>query len=456
MIGSMSLAELAHRGGGQLHGPDIRFAGLSTDTRTLHTGDVYLALTGARFDGNDFVAAAAESGASGAIVSRHAQDVSLSQLVVGDTHRTLGSIAAANRERSEARVIALTGSQGKTTVKEMIGRILALGAHTLLTEANLNNTIGVPLTLLRLTAEHRYAVIEMGANAAGEIAFSAGITRPDIALITGASAAHIEGFGSLQGIVQAKGEILDRLTADDKAILNADDANVGAWVERACRCPVVLFSLENADGEAAYFAQGIQSNDRGQVAFILHTPHGSVEIGLSLLGRHSVMNAVAAAACAMEAGAGLADIKAGLEAMQAVKGRLSPMAGPAGSRLIDDTYNASPGSFKAAIDVMLSLPGERILVAGDMKELGPDSVSCHEEVGRYARDAGVDELWAVGADSRHTVNAFGERGRHFGEQKELIEHCRARAGESVIFLIKGSRGAQMDRVVSALQARGDA
>ncbi len=453
MIGSMSLANLAQQLNGQLTGGDVSFNNLSTDTRNIHPGDAYLALVGERFDGNDFVADACERGAAAAIISTP-QNADLPLLQVADTHQALAQIALGNRLRSEARVIALTGSQGKTTVKEMLAAILAKAGPTLYTSANLNNTIGVPLTLLRLDKSHRYAVIEMGANSQGEIAFSVKAARPDMALITNASDAHVEGFGSLQGIVEAKGEILDGLQGEGKALLNADDPNVGQWIKRAGAHHVVLFSYDNKSGQAAYYARKVSIGEQGRVAFELQSPLGAQAVSLRLLGKHNVFNAVAAAAAAIETGASLQQVADGLADCEAVPGRLMPLTGINGSTIVDDSYNASPASFFAAIDVLMTFKGKKILVAGDMKELGSNSAEAHFAVGNYAREAAVDELWAVGEASQQTVAGFGAAGRLFPGQEELIKAGEAVADENTVFLIKGSRGSRMDVLVEALRKKG--
>lgn len=455
VIGSMSLGLVADRLGGQLLGSDVDFARVSTDTRSLQRGDAYLALVGEHFDGNRFLAEAAAAGASAAIVSRDSVPDDLPCVLVSDTHAALGALAHENRLRSAATVIALTGSQGKTTVKEMIGAILKVVAPTLVTEANLNNTIGVPLTLLQLDNEHEFAVIEMGANGAGEIDFSARVAEPDIVMITNASAAHIEGFGSLQGIVRAKGEILDHLRKEGVALLNAHDANVDAWRERLGDGTLRLFGFSEGAVRPDYSAAELRVDGEGQQRFLLRTPQGEAEIRLGLLGRHNVGNAVAAAAAALEAGADLDAVVAGLASAKPVAGRLNPLAGPHGSLLIDDSYNASPGSFRAAIDVLMARPGRRILVAGDMRELGAETEAAHREVGAYAREAGVGELLAIGEDSRETVSAFGTSGELFADFESLASACMARAGSDVTFLIKGSRGARMDKLIDALRAEGE-
>ncbi|MEQ8953445.1 MAG: UDP-N-acetylmuramoyl-tripeptide--D-alanyl-D-alanine ligase [Gammaproteobacteria bacterium] len=438
-------------------GADVSFSRLCTDTRTLKRGDLFLALVGENFDGHQFVSQAQQLGAAAAVVSKP-QETPLPQLLVEDTHRALAQIARLNRRSSAARVIALTGSQGKTTVKELLGSILSIVNRTLTTAANLNNTIGVPLTLLQIGPAHGYAVIEMGADRAGEIAFSVAAAEPDIVLITNASAAHISGFGSLSGIVQAKGEIIDGLSEQGKAILNADDAAVRTWVRRVADRRFVLFSLENPQGYARYFARDIRPGTAdGSGACMectLVTPKGESPLRLPLLGRHNVLNAIAAAAAAMEAGASLEQVVQGLTRIQPIAGRLNPQPGIGGSLVIDDSYNASPSSYRAAIDVLASYPGKKFLVAGDMRELGQDSDAAHVAVGEYAAGKNLDGLLATGESCRLMVAAAGERARHFGNKEELGEYCKTLAATNTVFLIKGSRGSAMEQVVTALIEQG--
>lgn len=454
MIGNMTLSLLAQELGGELLGEDVMFSNVSTDTRSLKSGDLYLALVGENFDGNNFIAEAARAGAGSAVVSRQLES-KLSVLKVADTHAALAKIANMNRRRSAAKVIALTGSQGKTTVKEMLGSILNNSADCLATEANLNNTIGVPLTLLKIEEQHEYAVIEMGANAAGEIAFSVSATEPDIALITGASPTHIEGFGSLQGIVIAKGEIIDGLKSDGVMVLNADDDYVEDWSERAAGKRTVRFSCENAAGDAQYFASRVEELSDGSSSFNLHTPQGEQGLSIRLLGKHNVLNAVAASAVAMEAGASLADVAEGLAKLNPVSGRLSRLSGMNGCRLIDDSYNASPDSFTAAIDVLSNLQGQKILVMGDMGELGSDTDSAHHSVGEYAAAAGIDALWAIGENSKLAVDSYAGKGRHFESKEDLIEALVKIANSDMTVLIKGSHSAKMNEIVTALKIDGE-
>ncbi|MEX0963623.1 MAG: UDP-N-acetylmuramoyl-tripeptide--D-alanyl-D-alanine ligase [Pseudohongiellaceae bacterium] len=450
----MTLSQLAQEIDGDLLGEDVMFSNVSTDTRSLEKGDLYLALVGENFDGNNFIADAQSKGACGALVSR-AIDSSIPLLRVDDTHCALGKLSSIARRRSTAKVVALTGSQGKTTVKEMLGSILASAGPCLATEANLNNTIGVPLTLLKIEERHQYVVIEMGANSAGEIAFSVAATKPDIALITNASPAHIEGFGSLQGIVSAKGEIIDGLQLDGVVILNADDAHVHEWVARAGQRRTVKFSYSNAAGDSHYFVSAVEELSDGTSRFNLHTPQGETSLTLGFLGRHNILNAVAASAAAIEAGATLNNVAAGLGNLDPVAGRLSRVPGMNGCSLIDDSYNASPSSFFAAIDVMSGLGGQKILIMGDMKELGADTDSAHISVGEYASKAAIDEFWATGEKSRLAIDSYAGKGRHFESKEELITELKAISNPELTVLIKGSRGAKMNDVVNALRIDGE-
>jgi UDP-N-acetylmuramoyl-tripeptide--D-alanyl-D-alanine ligase len=454
LIGNMTLSLLAQELGGELLGEDVIFSSISTDTRSLKSGDLYLALVGENFDGNNFIDEAARAGASSAVISKQVAS-QLPALKVTDTHAALAKIANMNRQRSAAKVIALTGSQGKTTVKEMIGSILNNSADCLATEANLNNTIGVPVTLLRVEEQHEYVVIEMGANAADEIGFSVAVAEPDIALITNASPAHIEGFGSLQDIVVAKGEIIDGLKSDGVMVLNADDSYVEDWSARARGKRSVRFSYENAAGDAQYFASQVVAQIDGTSSFDLHSPKGEQALSIRFLGKHNVLNAIAASAVAMEAGASLTDVAEGLAKLNPVSGRLSRLTGMNGCHLIDDSYNASPGSFSAAIDVLSRLSGQKILVMGDMKELGTDTDSAHRSVGENAAGAGLDALWATGEKSKLAIDAYAGKGRHFENKEELIEALIDIANPDLTVLIKGSRGTKMDDVVTALKIDGE-
>ncbi len=452
MIGEMSFSALAKTLHARHFGGEVYFSELSTDSRKIEVGSAFLALKGDKFNGQDFVESAIRAGASGAIVEQSCVD-SYPQLIVSNTHDALRDIARLNRDRSKAKVVALTGSQAKTTVKELIAGILSSKAPTLATQANFNNTIGVPLTLLRLNEEHRYAVVEMGADRPGEIGFSAQAACPDIALITMASAAHVEGFGSLAGIVRGKGEIFDHMRSGGTAVLNHDDVHVGVWIDRLGGRRFVQFSAQQS-ARTEYRARDIESLADGRVYFNLVTPNGELDIAMKLLGRHNVMNAVAAAAVAFEAGAGLGLIKHGLESAIPVRGRLCAEEGIGGAVILDDSYNASPNSFRAAIDVLATFSGQQILIVGDMKELGNETRQAHRSIGLMAKQAGIESLWAVGDYASVVAENFGKGAVVFEDQYSLVEYALTRLNSDSVVLIKGSRGTRMERVVYEL-CRGE-
>jgi len=449
MIGTLSLGALQDVLPASRHGADVSFSRVSTDTRTLQAGDLYVALRGASFDGNDFVAQAFEKGACAAVVSAE-QAVQPPCLLVADTTVALAELALLNRQRSTARVVAITGSQGKTTVKEMIGQILSVSHRTLVTRGNLNNHIGAPLTLLELDESHECAVIELGASGLGEIAWTVRLARPQVSVLTNAAATHLEGFGSLAGVVQTKGEIIDGLPVDGTAVLNADDPHFGIWRTRAGSRRVLSFGL-HADA-LDFHASAINTDGRAGTQFTLHTPVGDCRITLHLLGLHNVSNALAASAASIAAGASLDDVRAGLAAVRAVAGRLCLREAANGAVLVDDTYNASPASFRAAIDVLTGLPGRHIVIMGDMGELGSDAESGHRFVGDHARESGVAALWVTGPLSRHAVTGFGDAALHFASLDELIVHALGNTDASCSILIKGSRSAGMERAVEKLIA----
>ena len=448
MIRAARLSEIARIISAELVGDDAVFDDVTTDTRTLQPGQLYIALSGKNFDGNAFIQEAEEKGACGAVVRKPA-NVCLPQLVVADTTRALGALAQWNRQQSRAVVIAITGSQGKTTVKEMAGSILQTKHQVLLTKGNLNNEIGAPLTLLQLNADHDFAVIELGASAAGEIAYTVGLTQPQVVLINNAAAAHLEGFGSLAGVVSAKGEIIDGVAEDGVVVLNADDENLSIWIKRAGSRKTQTFSVWGAASGADCCAEEIQIRDTGS-SFQLHTPQGKALINLPLPGRHNIANALAAATITLVAGADLIDVQKGLAAVKPVAGRLRSLAGVNGARLIDDSYNASPGSFKAAIDVLAACSGNRVLIAGDMAELGSESAAAHRQLGEYALSRGIDQLWATGKASELTAQAFGSNAKHFGDHDALVRHVKSCIDATTTVLVKGSRSSRMDIIVAQL------
>lgn len=453
MIGSQSLSSLSQNLSYSTGRSDIEFSSISTDTRSLKAGDCYIALIGDRFNGNDYLQVAAALGAVAVICSR-AVEVPIPALVVESTQLTLCAIAKENRARSEATVIALTGSQGKTSVKEMLGLILNRNGKTLITKANLNNTIGVPLTLIELAGKDKFAVVEMGANAQGEIAQSVGVTKPNIALITNANSAHLEGFGSYEAIVEAKGEIIDGLDCNGVLVLNANQKSCHRWVERAGSKTVRLFSYGMRNKNADYGCSLAKINREGDISFDLFCPQGELSITWPLLGEHNVENALAATACALEGGANLEQVKEGLIRMKPIPGRLCLLKGINACNVIDDTYNASPSSFYAAINVLaaqVSKGSTRIvLVVGDMLELGSAAEMFHKKIGNEARLAGVTDLWAIGVFADSAAKSFGAGGVCYDRIDDLFADCIKASQAEVVFLVKGSRGSRMERVVDVL------
>ena len=454
MLKTMRLSDLITALSAEMINGDAAFDSVSTDSRAIEPGQLFVALTGPRFDGHAYLADVASKGAAAALVERHVPDVSLPQLVVADSRIALGQLGALNRSAFEGPVAAITGSSGKTSVKELLASILraAYGTDAVhATRGNLNNDLGAPLTLLELSPQHRAAVIELGASRVGDIAYTVNLTKPDVSLITNAGTAHVGEFGGVEKIVLAKGEILDGLADDGVAVLNRDDRAFAAWEARAAGKRVVSFAIHSP--LADYVPASIAYDQRGCPNFVLTTPTGSVRVQLNLLGRHSVANALAAAAAASALGVSREHIVAGLEGLQPVKGRgVAQMLGN-GVRLIDDTYNANPASICAAIDVLAGFAGRTVLALGDMGELGEWAEEGHREVGSYAAGK-VDTLFAVGPLMKHAVDAFGAGGRHFADQQSLLDALRCEQGNATTILIKGSRSAAMDKIVAALSESG--
>ena len=445
MIGEWRLAEVAAALGAELRGGDVCFTGVSTDSRGVGPGELFVALVGDRFDGHEFLRDAVESGACAAVVSSWV-DAGIPQIRVPDTQLALAQIAALNRARFTGPLIALTGSAGKTSTKEMLAAILGECGPTLATEGNLNNEIGVPLTLLRLSPEHRFAVVEMGAGKPGDIDYLCQFAAPDIALITNVYPAHVAGMGSEQGIADTKGAIYRGVCSSGVAVINADSPYAGQWQAQSRAARVLRAS---ASGPADVWAGDIAASADG-LSFELHTQQGSCPVHMRVPGLHNAANAVLAAAAAEAAGATLAAIARGLARVAPAAGRLRRLAATGGAQLFDDTYNANPGSMRAAIDVLAACSGRRVLVMGDMAELGDEAPRYHAEVGAHARARGIDALWAVGPLSVRAVAAFGEGGRHFGDKQALIDWARAHLGPGDVALAKGSRSSRMDTIIAAL------
>jgi len=464
----MRLSEAARAIPAELRGEDRAFDAVGTDTRALSPQALFVALTGDRYDGHDFIAQAVQRRAAGALVQKsglRVEDRGLSDrlplLIVDDTRKSLGALAAYWRNKFDMPLVALTGSNGKTTVKEMLASILreACSAQSsildpqscvLATRGNLNNDIGVPLTLLELNAGHRYAVIEMGMNHAGEIRTLARLAAPDVALINNAGTAHVEFLGSVEAVARAKGEIVEGLKPEGTAVINADDRHAGLWRELAGGRRVVDFGIERrAAVSATYQLRWLESE------IVLKTPQGEARTVLKAPGLHNVRNALAASAAAVALKVPAPAIAKGLARFSGTKGRLQKKAGVHGATLIDDTYNANPDSARAAIAVLAQAPGKRLLVLGDMGELGPDAAEMHAEVGRCARESGVERLLTLGELSAHAARAFGPGARHYTRIEDLLAEIENALAPDVAVLIKGSRFMQMERVVAALADDGE-
>ena len=447
MLKPMTLSQVSASLQGRLLSADARFSGVSIDSRSVTDGQLFIALAGPRFDGHDYLADVKAKGAVAALVEREVAGIDLPQLLVEDCRIALGQLGALNRAAFDKPVTAITGSSGKTTVKELLACILRTRGPVLATRGNLNNDLGAPLTLLEIAAEHTAAVIELGASRIGEIRYTVGLTQPHVVIINNAGTAHVGEFGGPEKIVEAKGEILEGLGEGGTAILNLDDKAFAIWQQRAGSHAILSFARGNP--QADFYATDIGRDARGCPSFTLHGPAGSVPVQLNLLGTHNVSNALAAAAAAHALGVTLAGIAAGLNAVQPVKGRTVAQLAPSGARVIDDSYNANPTSMCAAIDILAGFSGRTVLVLGDIGELGQWAEEGHRQVGDYARGK-VDALYAVGSNMAHAVQAFGAQGRHFATQADLIAAVNAENVSNTTILIKGSRSAAMENVVAAL------
>ncbi|MET0102003.1 MAG: UDP-N-acetylmuramoyl-tripeptide--D-alanyl-D-alanine ligase [Sedimenticola sp.] len=450
---SFTTTAVAEQLGGRHLGPEVRFSSVSTDTRSIRDGDFFVALQGPNFDAHDFLGKASEAGAGAAMVSRESE-IAISQVVVPDTRIGLGRLAALWRQASGAPLVAVTGSNGKTTVKEMIAAILEQAGSVLSTQGNLNNDIGLPLTLMRLQ-EHDYAVVEMGANHAGEIGYLSDIARPDVAVLNNAGRAHLEGFGSLEGVARAKAEIVSGLGDEGRFVFNADDDWAPLWGELGAGHALCTFGVRNeADVFSPEESWQIHWSETGfSSRFRVVTPEGEVEIELALAGDHNRMNALAAIAAAQLMGATLEQIRAGLASLAPVKGRLQPLVGRNRIGLIDDSYNANPDSVSAAINVLSGAPGRRYLVLGELAEMGEAGHSFYRELGEHAREAGIEHLYVMG-DASAAADAFGDGSRHFASHEDLAEELLKYAQPGDRVLVKGSRKAAMEKVINVLTEEG--
>jgi UDP-N-acetylmuramoyl-tripeptide--D-alanyl-D-alanine ligase len=446
---SLTLGFIAQSAGGRLAGADRPLDSVAIDSRMIAPGGLFVALKGEQADGHDFASQAVARGAAGLLVDRQLP-IEAPQVIVPDVLAALTTCARAHRRRFTGPIVAVTGSNGKTTTKEMIGAVLAVRGPCLITRGNLNNHIGVPLTLLALRPGHRSAVIEMGASHRREIAHLMAIAEPGIGIVTNAGAAHLEGFGSLDGVAEGKGELFAGLPQDGVAVINADDRYAPRWRTLASGRRIVTFGL---DQPADYSARGVTSSlehNRPVLDFELAAPDGTVRISLALAGLHNLRNAVGAAAASQMAGASLDDVARGLGSVKPVKGRLEFRPAANGAVLVDDSYNANPGSLKAGLDAFRSFGGARWLVLGDMMELGSASEALHREIGAYARESGIERLLAVGTRAKGAADAFGPGAAWFDNVDDLITEARRTLRPDVAVLVKGSRSNRLERVAQAL------
>ncbi|MFZ2169856.1 MAG: UDP-N-acetylmuramoyl-tripeptide--D-alanyl-D-alanine ligase [Methylococcaceae bacterium] len=445
----MLLSDCAECVQGRLVGKDLAISSFCIDTRGIKPGQLYIAIKGHNFDGNDFIAQAEQAGAIAAIVHEGVA-ATIPHIIVDDTRLALAELAGAWRQKAAVAVVGITGSNGKTTVKEMVAAILSIQSNVLYTQGNLNNDIGVPLTLLRLNEQHQYAVIEMGANHPGEIAYTSKYAQSDVVVLNNAGAAHIEGFGNLDGVAKAKGEIIQTLKKDGVAVINQDDKYFDYWKTIAGDRRTLSFGLnEKADVTAKCIKTEIRDNAFA-TTFKLVTAQGTVESVLTLAGRHNVVNALAATAACLALDISLQQIKQGLESVQPVRGRMQPLVSRLGNIIIDDTYNANAVSLKAGLDALAACAGKPWLVLGAFGELGPRSPKMHEEIGELIKASGVTRLLAVGSDAQNTVRAFGTGATFFETQQDLIDALKQELKGDETILIKGSRAQRMENVVAAL------
>lgn len=455
---SVTLGWIAKQIGGQLSTnsvADMLIDEVATDTRTISSGNVFFALIGENFDGHEYALNALEKGAAALVVSKKVLSP-LPMILVEDTRVALGKLANAVKEKVAPKTIGITGSSGKTTVKEMTSSILQHCGKTLATAGNYNNDIGVPLTLLRLTEQHEFAVIEMGANHQGEIDYTASLVKPDVATIVNAEPSHLQGFGSLFGVARAKSEIFAGISEYGSAVINTDSQFFEFWQGKCDHINKITFSPSSAKGD--FHAKNTSINADGCAEFELVTPSGSIPVRLRVPGAHNIGNAVLAAALTMQVGADLKHIQSGLFDMRSVKGRLTVINVSKNIRVLDDTYNANVASVKAAIDLLVNFKGPRILVFGDMGELGDQAPTYHQQIGEYAKTHDVDAVITMGELSVHASQVMGKQGTHCDSVDDILVQITAlvQAAEKaaklpVSILIKGSRSAKMERVTQAIQ-----
>ncbi|WP_070962423.1 UDP-N-acetylmuramoyl-tripeptide--D-alanyl-D-alanine ligase [Vibrio sonorensis] len=446
---SISLSQIETAVSGELVGQDKVINSVSTDTRAIENDALFIALVGERFDAHDFAQKAVDSGAGALIVSRKL-DIDVPQILVKDTKQALGKLGALVHHSCDTPTIAITGSCGKTTVKEMVASILAYKGQVMFTAGNFNNDIGVPLTLLRSTPEDDFAVIELGANHIGEIAYTTELVQPDVALVNNVAAAHLEGFGSIDGVKQAKGEIYQGLKAGSTALVNLDSQGGGYWDSVLRDKQVRTLSMTNTDAD--FYPTDIELTAQGHAHFVLHTPQGSAKVKLGIVGKHNIANALAAAALALEMGSDLASIVTGLADVKPVKGRVEVIELTPKLTLIDDSYNASVPAMKAAVELLSGFESNRWLVLGNMAEMGEESLELHREVGKHAAPFKFEQVLTYGDDTKAISDVCG--GKHFLTHQELIDFIQNEldvASTTNTILVKGALSAQMSQVAEAVK-----
>ncbi|GAM67777.1 UDP-N-acetylmuramoylalanyl-D-glutamyl-2,6-diaminopimelate-D-alanyl-D-alanine ligase [Vibrio sp. JCM 19236] len=446
------LSELVEPLNAKLVGNDTSISSVSTDSRNIQVEQLFIALVGDKFDAHDFCEQAVADGAAALLVERELP-VNVPQLVVEDTRIALGQLGAWVFAKMQMPKVAITGSCGKTTVKEMVASILGLQGEVLATLGNFNNDIGAPLTLLRATEQHDFAVIELGANHVGEIDYTVKLVQPDIAVVNNVAAAHLEGFGSIDGVKQAKGEIFNTLKPEGLALYNLDSQGGEMWQQKLSETRVQTFALENSQAE--FYAAKIEVDEDGCALFHLHSPFGMAEIKLNIVGKHNVANAVAAAAITLNMGVPMPQVIEGLQALQQVKGRVAVERLSPTIRLIDDTYNASVPAMKAAADLLSTFSGKRWLVLGYMAELGEESVELHRQVGQHAAQFSFEHVLTYGEDTKVISEETG--GIHFEDHQSMLEYIEQNilldSQSQHTLLVKGANSAQMGKVAAALKEK---
>lgn len=450
-MGDLSLATMASHYGGVILNGDADIQALSIDSRVLRPGQTFIAIQGPNFDGHDFAADAASKGVKALVVEHPLRGLAVAQWVVEDGVKALGLIGKSCRNSFKAPIIGITGSSGKTSVKEMLASILRQRGEVLSTKGNYNNHLGVPLMLAELDPKYAFGVLEMGASAVGEIAYLADLVRPDVALVNNVGTAHLEGFGTRENIVRGKGEIYQSLSDAGRAVVNLDSFGAGQFLSQISAQTLTFSASGKADADVR--VSDVRVHDGGAI-YLLHTPLGEIEIQQSVLGLNNVSNGAAAATCALSVGMRLEEIRAGLKHVGQVSGRLFRRRGIGGARVLDDAYNANPESMSGAIDVLTNFGGTRVFVMGAMGELGSGSEDYHRQMGEKARQAGIDCFICVGEATKPAAQAFGSKAIWVNSNEEASQLCLELLDSNVTILVKGSRSARLDEVVSVITDLG--